>query len=229
MSIRQDYIEAINDFVLDDNIKNDEKRKAIDMAIKKYSKDKPKIRVQDITGDSGFEYAVSALTYWADDFSVIKTIEYPVDDDDETPDILLDEEWMVYEKTTGKVIRFLEDEPNTDESFRVTYTALHVCSDSTCTISSIDENAVQALAASFCCEMLAVKYTPIGDSTIDADSVDHKSKASEYARRAKGLKQIYLEHMGIKEGQSPPVSINYDWDINPSWGTDRATHPRKHR
>lgn len=230
MSVREDYIEAVDKFVPGE-VPLDEADKilAIGMAVKEHSKHRPRVVVEDKDGDGGFDYAISAFASWSDGFSVIKSVEYPVDDDDETPDILQDDAWMIYEKPSGKVLRFLQSSPTADEDMRVIYTALHTCTDAACTVEDFDEEAVQALAAAYFCDMLAANYAQTGDSTIQADSVDHKSKGSEYAARAKRYRQFYFDHLGIKEGQVPPASVTRDQDTKPSWRTGRLTHPKKYR
>lgn len=230
MTTREDYIVAIDQFVQGEIPLDDaDKILAIGMAMKRYSKHKPRIVVEDETGDGGFDYAISDLASWADDFSVIRAVEYPVDDDDETPDILQDDIWGIYEKPAGKVLRFLEDKPTASESFRVTYTALHTCTDSACSVSAYDEEALQALCAAFFLDMLSTYYAQSQDSTIDADSVDHSSKAREYGARAARYRKVYCEHMGIQEGKAGPASVTRDQDKKASWQSEGLTHPKKYR
>lgn len=230
MSVRQDYLIAI-DALVGGEIPLDEAEKilAVSQALKRYSKDKPRQVVEDFDGDGGFDYAVSGFASWSDGFSVIKAVEYPVDDDDQTPDVLQEVGWTIYEKPAGKYLRFTEDKPTADEDFRVTYTALHTCTDTACTVDAFDEEAVQALSAAFFCEMLATYYAQTQDSTISADVVDHTSKSREYAARAKMYKQQYLNHLGVKEGQAPPASVTLDQDKKGSWGGDKLTHKGKYR
>ena len=97
------------------------------------------------------------------------------------------------------------------------------------TIPAIDEDAVANLAASLCSGALASNYAQTSDSTITADSVDHKSKGQEYASRARIQEQNYLNHIGLKKGDVAPASIVKDFDIDYPWGGDRLTHPRKNR
>ena len=230
MTTREDYITAIGQLVQGE-IPLDEADKilAVNMAMKAHSKRRPRVIVEDEDGDGGFDYAITGLEFWSDGFSVITTVEYPVDDDDETPDILQDDEWTIYEKPSGKVLRFKEDSPAATEDFRVTYTALHTCTTAACTVKDYDEEPVQALAAAYFCDMLATYYAQSGDSTIGADSVDHKSKASEYAARARAYRKIYFDHLGIAEGKTPAASITRDQDKDASWRSDGLTHPRKYR
>lgn len=230
MSNRQEYIDAIGQMVQGEiPLGEADKILAINMAVKSHSRHRPLIVVEDETGNGGFDYALTLLASWADGFSVITQVEYPVDDTDETPDILQDDEWMIYAKPSGEVLRFKEDKPLATESFRVTYTALHTCTDDACTVKGFDNEAVQALAAAYFCEMLATYYAQAGDSTIGADSVDHKSKAAEYAARARAYKKFYYDHIGAKEGETPAASVTYDQDKDASWASDKLTHKQKYR
>jgi len=230
MTTRQDYVTAIDYLVSGDHALDvGEKILAISQAIKEHSKHRPQIVVEDFDGDGGFDYAISGFASWSDGFSVIKTVEYPVDDDDETPDLLQDDEWMIYEKPAGKYLRFKEDEPTADEVFRVAYTALHTCTDSACTVNDFDDEAVEALASAFFCDMLATYYAQNQDSTIDADSVDHTSKSRDYAARAKAYRKVYFDHLGSKEGQTSAASVTRDQDLKGSWGSDKLTHKGKFR
>lgn len=136
---------------------------------------------------------------------------------------------MIFQKPAGKVLRFLKDTPPATESFRVTYTALHTCTDAACTVDSGDEEYVQILAAAHFCNMLATYFAQSQDSTIQADSVYHKSKSGDYAARARTYRKLYFDHLGIEEGKTPAASVTRDQDILGSWRGDRLTHPRKYR
>lgn len=230
MSNRADYLEAIDSLVGGDlPLVEADKVLAISTAVKEHSRLRPQVVVEDFDGDGGFDYALSDFASWADGFSTIKKVEYPVDDDDQTADVLQDDAWEIYGKPAGKVLRFLDNTPTATEDFRVTYTALHTCTDSACTVESFDEEVVQAFCAAVFCDMLATYYAQNQDSTIDADSVEHSSKAHDYGARAKTYRARYFEHIGVKPGQVPPASVTYDQDRTGSWGSDLLTHPRKYR
>lgn len=231
MTTRQDYIEEVKKLVPGDNhpIGEAERILAVDMAMKVHSRHRPREIVEDIDGDGGFDYALADLDAWSDGFSAVKQIEYPVDDTDETPDVLQEEEYAIYKKPAGTYLRFLDATPDADEDIRITYTAMHTCTDDDCTVAGFDEKAVEALAAGLFCEMLATAYASDQDSTVNADSVDEHSKAARYQTRARVLKRFYYDHIGIKEGQTPAASVTMDWDKAPSWQADRITHPRRNR
>jgi hypothetical protein len=99
------------------------------------------------------------------------------------------------------------------------------------TIPASDEDALCDLGASLCSGALASIYAHVSDSTISADSVDHRSKAQEFASRAREQRKNYLNHMGIKEGtgEVAPAAVVKDLDVDYPGGSDRLTHPRKTR
>ena len=278
-------------------------------ALKTYSKHRPRTIIKEITGDGTYDYSITThLIAWIKGFSIIESIEFPANE--QTPEYLDDNAWMILEKQIGEYIRFLEDTPSATETIRVAYTALHILIDATVTISiatpgvvsyvdhkleagtpikfattgalptgltagvtyyviiagltanafevsatpggaavntsgtqsgvqsvqvntipASDEDAVANLAASLCSGALASAYAQTGDSTITADSVDHKSKSEQYAARAREQKKVYLNHIGIKEGESEvsPASVVKDLDVDYPWGGDRLTHPKKWR
>jgi hypothetical protein len=150
MSTLSDYIDALDDLVPGNHPVTDAKlaalrQRAIDRAIKTHSKKKPRIIVEDEAGTGAFDSVLStALASWNSDISMINSVEYPVDDTNNDIDLLDAEEWTVYEKTSGKVLRF-NSAPSTGNSFRVTYTALHTCTQAACSVDANDEIAVQNL------------------------------------------------------------------------------------
>lgn len=230
MSTRQTYITAINNLVGGSlPLGEPEKIFAINKAVKKYSGDSPRVVIEDEVGSGAFDYALTLLASWTDKFSSIKKVECPVDDTSEIPPILADDAWLIYQKPAGPFLRFLEDVPKATESIRVTYTALHTCDDSICTIPPVDEEAVQMLAAAGFCDMLAAYYAQTQDSLIQADSVDHKSKATEYANRARTYRKEYSDHLGIVQGSIAAASVTRDQDAATSHRGDQLTHPRKFR
>lgn len=230
MSTKQDYITAIGNLVAGDlPLGEPERIFAINKAVKKYSADSPREVTEDEAGDGGFDYALTILAAWSEKFSSIKKVEYPVDDTAENANVLADDAWQIYKKPAGSYLRLLEATPAATEAMRITYTALHVCDDAQCTIPAVDEEAVQILAAAVFCDMLATYYAQSQDSTIQADSVDHKSKAAEYAARARSYRKEYFDHMGIVPGAAAAASVTRDQDTKPSWRGDGLTHPRRFR
>lgn len=226
MSTRQDYITAIGHLVGGElPLGEPERIFAINAGLKKYSGHRPRIVVEDEVGNASFDYALTLLADWVEGFSTIKSVEYPVDDTVEAADILDEDAWQIYQKPAGKVLRLLENSPVATEDLRITYTAIHTCTDAACSVPAYDEEALQILTAAIFCDMLAAYYSQTSDSTIQADSVDHKSKASEYSYRARAYRKIYYDHLGIKEGETPAASVTKGQDLLAGWG-DKMTHGR---
>ncbi len=227
----EDYIMAIQILVPGDSLPvgYDQQVKAVNKALVLHSKHRPRRVIEDVNGDGGFDYVLNDLLEWVDDFSRVVEVEYPVDDESPEPSVLDPEAWTVYEKPTGKVLRFIEDKPGLYEEFRVTYTTVHTFAEGLSTVATQDEEAVQALAASFFARMIASYYAQAGDTTIGADSVDHKSRRQEYEAQAARYRKEYDEHMGNLDGKPRPASANQDQDVVYPFGWDRLTHPRRRR
>jgi hypothetical protein len=94
------------------------------------------------------------------------------------------------------------------------------------TVPESDQDALCDLAASLCSGALASAYALTSDSTIGADSVDHRSKSQEFSSRAKIQRQTYLDHLALKEGEIPPASATGDIKIGYPDGTSRLTHKK---
>ncbi len=200
----------------------------IQEAVKIYSKHRPREVVKDIAGANAYDYSIGTnLASWIDDFSIIKSIEYPADQRD--PQYIDEDDFIIYKKESDLFIRFLADTPQATEKIRVTYTALHILSEALNTIPLVDQDAVCNLAASLCSGALASYYAQTSDSTIGADSVNYRTKSQEYSSRAKDQKKLYMDHLGLKDGDVAPASVRKAVDVTYPGGADRLTHPRKWR
>jgi len=230
MTTREDYITAVRYMVKGElPLGEPEIIMAISQALKEHSQIHPRLVSEDESGTGSFDYAVTLFAEWSQGYSVIKKVEYPVDDSTPSNSPLQDDAWTIYAKPAGKFLRFLEDIPAAGQSFRVTYSALHAVTDAASTVDAFDDEAVQALAASYFCSMISTYFAQTQDSTIQADSVDHKNKSRDYEARAKAYRKMYFDHMGIADGETVPASVTRDQDMRPSWQTDKITHPRKFR
>ena len=67
MSARDDYLMALESLVGGDLPLSDGDRiLAVSLAVKRYSKDRPRQVVEDVDGDGGFDYDLSDLEAWVD-------------------------------------------------------------------------------------------------------------------------------------------------------------------
>lgn len=222
MSTLADIRAKVISSVKDDSgklVNPDDYNTKIQAAIKRYSRHRPGIAAVDIVGNGTHDYSLP--TGWNDEFSSIKSIEYPLGD---VPATLLDnDEFEIYQSPTGKKIRLLNYAPVATASFRVSFTILRTDA----TIPDMDVDALVTLAAALCCEDLANAFIQSSDSTIGADSVNYRSKAAEAASRGKRLMQLYKEHLGIKDDDvTPAASAVVDLDMKYPGGGERLTHSR---
>lgn len=225
MTTQADIRQRIVGLVKDDAARlvvPDDYDRNLSAALSKYSKHRPAVKVADIAGNGTHDYDLPAG--WVDEFSDIRSIEYPIGD---VPASFIDsDEFEVYQTPTAKKIRLVNERPSASESFRVTFTGPRTAT----TVPDGDVDAFVWLTASLCCEELANAYAQSGDSSIAADSVDYKDKSYRFAQRAKRLMQLYKEHLGLKEGDSfPAAAAVADLDIGYPGGGDRLTHPRRQR
>lgn len=171
---------------------------AVSAALKHYSKHRPHLVCGDVQGQDGPDVAVPVD--WLDGFSIIENIEYPIGS---VPEILIDSrDWRFYRTPTDIYIRFAAIKPAFANYVRILYTILHT----EATVPADDLEAVASLAASFCLRQLAAAYGNTGDSIIQADVVNYRSKGDEYARRAKELEGFYRNHLGIKDSDTVPAA-----------------------
>jgi hypothetical protein len=165
-----------------------------------------------------------------DSFSVVRAIEYPAG---RRPPVLLEsEDWQLYRvSTTVLKIRLTSSTPATGETVRVTWTKPHTVDQAQSTIPAQDEEAVANLAAAVALRQLAAYYANTVDATIQADSVNYRSKSSEYQKLAGELEQRYRDHFGIREGASELTAGGafVDQDQGTTHGLDKLTHPNRRR
>ena len=102
-------------------------------AVDAYSRDKPEIFSEDISGDDGMYYVLVGdspiVSRWVERFSRILTLEYPAAtiSSDETPTYLdaddYDDDYRVEESgTQTRYLRFRTVTPDSTENFRISYT-----------------------------------------------------------------------------------------------------------
>lgn len=81
--------------------------------------------------------------------------------------------------------------------------------------------AICQLAAAKIAQAVAAKYSRTNDNIIAADSVNHLSRAQEWARRAEEFMKSYREHMGLTEVANRSSGIFIDMDTAPDWPLGR--------
>lgn len=205
---------------------------AVDRAVAHHSGSRPRLLVEDLAGNGSADYdlAGAGLTEWDDDFSTVRKVETPVDDVAGSSTELEEDEgdWRTYDLPGGRKLRLAAVVP-LGQTIRVTYTTRHQVDDYTDTIPLIDQPAVQALAASFYCRMLASAYANNRDSTIAADSVDHRAPNTNFIKLAEEYRGEYDSRFGAKDVPARAACVIADRDQATGYGADRLTHPRRMR
>lgn len=189
-------------------------------ATRRFSRVAPRKVVVDVAGDAGYDYTLAAP--FDAEFSKLLEVEYPAG---QRPRSMVDRlDWTLYTAPDGTKLRFLADAPAVGETIRVTHTALHTLTSDGTTIPEAHQDVLVLLAAAIACEALASHYSNAGDSIIGADSVDHRSKASEYSTRAKRLMKMADELLPVPE-QGAVAAASADLSIaqDEPW----LTHPRR--
>ena len=189
-------------------------------AAKRLSRVEPRRVVADVAGDGSYDYTLPDP--YDPSFSEVIEVEYPAGQRD--PSIVDRLDWTVYRTPSGPALRFRADTPAVGETIRVTFTALHTIEPDATSVPSARQDAVVLLAAAIACESLSAHYSNTGDSMIQADSVDHKSKAAEYASRAKRFMKMADELLPVAEqgevrGAGGQTSLADDQPF--------LTHPRR--
>lgn len=212
------------DLVRDDagKIITAERDRAITAAVERYSKDRPRETAEDLTPTSANVLPLPSA--WVTDFSTLLSLEYPIGT--VPPTLIERDRYDFYRNTSTLVIQLLDAVAVAASNVRATFTIKHTLTTLADTIPVGDREPLACFAAAICCEQLAAFYSGGTDSTIQADSVESKSKAADYAARARNLRKRYLDELGIDDKRNVPSGVVVNLQQNDSRGQDRITHGR---
>lgn len=216
-----DFQTLVADLVRDDagKISIAQRDLAISVAVARYSKDRPRDKVQDITAAGGNLLALPAA--WETDFSDLDSLEYPVGKFPAS--YITPQAWSLYNAPAGLSIMVSYSLP-VNATVRATFSIAHQVNAGADTVPLGDREAVCCLAAASLCDQLASLYSGDTDSTIQADSVNHQSKAGEFSSRARALRKRYFDELGIDPKKNVAAGVVVDLDLASSLGGDRLTH-----
>ena len=234
----QDFVNEIPSVIFDDaerlgGVNGPQLPALVKRAImQRYTLDKPLQIVSDIEGN-GTKYLDlptapngGPAVVFEPEWSIVKSIEFPIDQ--QPPQLILDSDIRVYQAPDGWKILTTWDTPDVGDFLRVTWTARHLPDGST--VPDADFYAVVDFAASLAAEKMASFYVGTGDSTMQADVVNYRSKSQEMLNIAKSLRKRYFNHMGIDESQTgggdeqkPALAIGNQY-LEQNSGVDRLVH-----
>ena len=230
--------------LVDDAMKEDasiidpgQRTRAIKSAVDRFNKDLPREVVNDISGDSGYDYTLPTTETkpWVDEFSYIISVEYP--SGEQSPAILDPADYTIYDNGTAKVLRFLGMKPTSAYTIRLKHTTKWILTADSTTIEDRDAWPLACLAASIGLRILASHWLQTTEPNMEADVVDYNNKSVEATLVADNLENTYRDHVSIPRiGQTKNVEAGVraaggtkDLDIDYSWGGDMLTHPKSER
>lgn len=202
-----------------------QREKAIAAAVERYSQDRPRDKVEDINGQGTQALALPAG--WQADFSVLRSLEYPVGN--VPPTVLAQDSYGLYLAPAGQSIQLRAVIPIGVANVRATYTIRHQVGAAVDTIPQQHREVVACWATAILCDQLASFYSGQTDTTMQADAVDHKSKAGEYAARARGFRKRYLDELGIDVRRNVAAGAVVNLDRMDSRGEDRLFKQSRYR
>ncbi len=214
----------------DDELTSASRSVLLEAATEKYNRDRPRTSTADLTG-AGRYYALTGsgalLTGWVQYASRVVSVEYPAATiaSGELPLYLDNDAYQLYEAGGVQYLLLLDVSPTSGDKIRITYTVPAVFASNSVTLPAQDFNAFCYLAAALCCQTIATKYSRTNDSTINADSVNHPTRADLFAARYREYLKLYAQLLGIDGGDNTQVARGaaefLDMDSVPGWPAGR--------
>lgn len=216
------YRQIVADLVRDDadKITVAEQDRAIGLAVLKYSKDRERLKVEDVTPTDAHTIPLPAS--WQADFSALRSLEHPIGRN--PPSFIAPARYGLYQSPAGLAIKPIDSVTVAAGSVRATYNIAHVVDAAVDTIPVADREPVSCWAAALLCEQLASLYAGNTDSTIQAQVVQSQSKSAEYAKRAASLRRRYETELGLDEKRSESAGVVVQIPSEDSRGRERLTH-----
>lgn len=187
-------VQALVDDLVRDNLGQvtpDQRDTAIELALARYSVDRPREATELFVSPGGLRL-VMPLT-WGPECRIVG-IEWPID---QVPPARVT--FYPVRSTTGRLEALVETEIPGGDDLLIHYLGGHVLTEAEDTTAAADREAIAAYASSVLFEQLASLAARNTDSTISADSVDHRSQAQEYSARARAARKRYFDALGLGE------------------------------
>ena len=217
-----DYTPLITQLAQDGagHVTEDDISAALALAVLRYSQDRPRRAVTDVTLAAAARL-VDLPEDWEAGFSDLVQVEYPIG---QTPLALLPrgEAWTLYETPDGPVLLGMSEWP-AGAVLRLTWTRAHVV-DVVDTILAQHREAVCCWAAALLCEQLASRYAANSEPTLQADRVDQTAPQKAYSQRAQALRQRYLDEIGVDAKRNQAAGVVVGTTGRDSRGGPRVTH-----
>lgn len=220
-----DFDERVKRLVRDEDalLTEGDREAAIAAAVTRYSLDRPRTKVEDITLATAGQL-LDLPAGWETDFSALRSLEYPIGD---VPPTLIGS-WQLYQSPTAIQIQ-LASGLAAGAVIRANYTIAHQVDTGQDTVPSRDRAAVANFAAARLAGELAALYAGDQAPTIAADSIDHADKSRKFSALANALRKRYFDALGINPKRTVAAGVVVDMDLKNSLGGDRLTHSGRYR
>lgn len=207
----------------------------IDAALDQVNRDKARTKVVDITGDGTQDYKLP--TDFQRGFSMIQPggVEFPAG---ENPPIFLeeDDDWIEYEDPSKAAddqlrLRFIRKTPTSVDDIRLTYSIRHVLTNDSTTSTVVDQdvfNAIVYQALVLALRAKASKFNESADASIDADTVNLQTAASNYLFLAERHERTYKLFVGKSEDVKAAQAFA-EKDVKFAHGEDFLFHSSSQR
>jgi hypothetical protein len=169
-----------------------ERDQAIQLAVQRYSIDRPVVAVEDLVTTAANLVPLPAS--WQADFSALLRLEHPIGD--WPPALIPNEEICLYRAPSGESF-MIRCGIAAGATVRASYTQAHRVDNGHDTVPIKDREAVDSYAASINLDQLAAFFAGKADPSIAADSVNQPTRSQDYANRARTLRARYFTHLGI--------------------------------
>ncbi|GAB4184219.1 MAG: hypothetical protein OHK0024_24370 [Thalassobaculales bacterium] len=216
-------IQALVDNLVRDTsgtIASTERDRAIGLAVQRYSTDRPRLEVIDVTAAGG--QSIDMPEGWIAGFSRLVAVEQPAGE--VPPAIWPDDTWRLYQGPAATVIH-LARSVAAGASARLTITMPHMVSAEVDTIPAPDREAVACWAAALLLDQLAAAFSGDKISTIQAEVANPVSKGAEYAKRAAAARARYFAELGLDARRNAPASATVEFTPRDDAGRRRLFHP----
>ncbi len=177
---------------------------ALDDAVGAYSQGHPLLKAQEYPGDgSRFEWPLPVD--WANGYSRITAVEYPVDDEEPYRAWLEPDAWE-WDEQRGKW-RLTRCVPAAGNTARIYYSAPHILTDTQDSIPPQDRPAVSQYGAGLALLRFANEAARRNAPEMGADLVNGRTKEQEFGARAKAMiaqaEEMLVFKRSLAAGRSP--------------------------
>lgn len=165
---------------------------AVNSAVREYSNSNPRrVQVSISLTAAQWEYPLSGLTSWVNEFSEIVSLEPDVDPTIQSQFFLKDSEWYVDEVRATPVWGFVNRSPSTGETARITYKAVHSVSHTLTTLPSKDFEGIALFAAGVAAETALASLAARTEAPQQgAEIISRRDQTARWQSQAKALKAL---------------------------------------